>query len=1442
MVCDIKYIGKKYKGEDEQYIVALHKQVEDELRSSGAVKKASGDPYFRPLNNTDQSYSKAREAVNKVNSVYENKVITTSRSKTGIPLFRVNVNSIADERLFVLKDAKEKIKNDPYGVQDGEVMNKEDLNYQKRFFNLDNQDEETLEAFAQKLEKMQKQFNSKGINTYVILDGDLNSSGEILSSDNNKVQELKKSGEISDSTIVIAVNPKNLFGDTLFHEYGHIFIDVIGGMNNPRVQAAYKKLEGTALYDRVRELYPELEETSDHFRKEVIVTALGMEADQIYQSQQDKSWWDRFTEWFSDKIKNLLGLEKDQVKELAKDLLNNNFNPQSEFKQVSYQKRVKKEGPTVREQLSTVIKDLASANKEIVSSINRIVTQFERRTGMDVTRDIPGDESKELAYVKALNNLKVEFERLKDNHSSKMIVDFITLRNTSAEKQLNFLRQINEKILNNQDYNREIVLEQLQTIKLYNETYKISQRIAEAFPEIRPVLGKETADSIKEVIDNSVKVHNDVMNEYRSVGRKLLVDLLTPLEDIMFTERKDELGIYYEQNKNKSTSDVKANETKQEFIDRMIDEERSDLIEQTRNFINDELEETITDIGTLELYLRSEMNINSTIIRLTKKILDGVDFKRDRKFLSKRQEAINLWKEYNEKYGSTNMKKMWEPLLDETSDQVFLKGEYKAELYELEKNLWKEYNEARDKDDAESLKRKEKYDKNTREINKKITKFYKENYDEVKFDHLVESVQVPKDKWKNPEYASIMKNPQSIEARMLNFLTNTLDESNKNYFDKATLKRTSGSAVWYRLPSMGRDSLEKLSGGDYIENAKDSFERMYKWMGDETDAGQTGDIEDEGSEPIRSAKSKFFKNVLADQVGSEKHIIPIHFRGKMNKKTQSYDVLTAVMTDSYASITHNERSQVLPVVDLILNMNENKKVTQTDGIRTFFKTMKLNATQIKAIEKLQGEGTKEHQKLQSMVENRLYGIETIGDEYAKISQTIMAWTGSTMLALNFYAGLANVMQGQVMNFIEAFGGQFFNSKNLARGEIKYLRDLGNIIGDLENLENTSRTNLLLEVLDPQGEFRGLKEKFVRSNRAKALAQSKNLAAPNHIGEHFIQGQLMYAITDNIKVKDKNGKYLDRNFRPTDDVKSAISLDEAIEFKDGVAVLNENVHSTTFSDTADGNHEQILLETRSLMKKISSDLHGLYDSKIQAHAQRFVAGKFMFMLRKWLVPGFDRRWRGMVYAVGKDALTFEELRDEDNRYRRFYSPDLKSFQEGNYTTAVRFVRSLIKEGEFTQLFMLSKTNTWNSMTDAEKANVRKTTMEIVMFALTIAAAHILKGLAMELPEEEAAPLMFMAFGFRRLHQELMAYVNPVEGLKLMGSPAASVSMIQKATMLIGQSFYDGGNLILGNEAERYESGRRKGDLKIKKRFEDVVPILSQTNRTVQDAMEYVFSTY
>jgi hypothetical protein len=282
--------------------------------------------------------------------------------------------------------------------------------------------------------------------------------------------------------------------------------------------------------------------------------------------------------------------------------------------------------------------------------------------------------------------------------------------------------------------------------------------------------------------------------------------------------------------------------------------------------------------------------------------------------------------------------------------------------------------------------------------------------------------------------------------------------------------------------------------------------------------------------------------------------------------------------------------------------------------------------------------------------------------------------------------------------------------------------------------------------------------------------------------------------------------------------------------------------------ANGDADKILTENRNFFKKVSSDLHGQYDKDLQAHAQRAIWGKFLFMFKKWIVPGFDKRWRGTANVVSfkkEGWQTFEELREEENLKNRFFSEDLKQFQEGRYTTFIRMISSLVQETDATllSLFSMQDTKVWNQMTDAEKGNVRQTVTEIAVIALTLMSAHILKGLAADLPEDdlEYKGLMVSAFAARRLHMEMFAYLNPIEAYSLMKSPAASISLLQKSGNLVEQFAKDSfGYTFLGEDFERYERGELKDTLKVQKYFMDLIPVVTQTNRNITDVTTYVFN--
>jgi hypothetical protein len=141
--------------------------------------------------------------------------------------------------------------------------------------------------------------------------------------------------------------------------------------------------------------------------------------------------------------------------------------------------------------------------------------------------------------------------------------------------------------------------------------------------------------------------------------------------------------------------------------------------------------------------------------------------------------------------------------------------------------------------------------------------------------------------------------------------------------------------------------------------------------------------------------------------------------------------------------------------------------------------------------------------------------------------------------------------------------------------------------------------------------------------------------------------------------------------------------------------------------------------------------------------------------------------------------------------------------------------------------------WNLLSDYEQANVKKTISEIGTAVVMYATAVVLKGLGDDEEDPNVQTVYYLtAFYARRLQAELITFLNPAEFSKTLKSPSASMIMIDRILHFIHQ--------LLTNPFEEYESGRREGTLKLRKDIEDLVPLIKNVNRNVEEALTWMFS--
>jgi len=616
-----------------------------------------------------------------------------------------------------------------------------------------------------------------------------------------------------------------------------------------------------------------------------------------------------------------------------------------------------------------------------------------------------------------------------------------------------------------------------------------------------------------------------------------------------------------------------------------------------------------------------------------------------------------------------------------------------------------------------------------------------------------------------------------------------------------------------KIPFINKTTLERMYSTGAWNTLKEGFHDIYKLRSSDIDYGDLNSRENAN----KNAQSI---NTRTNEAGEERQNIPIWYRNPIPIEDQSHDIVSALILDYHNSSNFTNKTQASLILDILKDNIAEAQVLKRSTIKNLLKIEDNKSVSTKGIE------SNLYKSINDLIQHRVYGLgmDNVSPKAAKIVNKAKSYVSHVSLIGNWLSASANLLQGSTMNWIESVGGEEGNygAKNRLNASKKYNLDLPKIMSDIGEEIPKSKTMLLMRLFNAHSDWSGLDEPFFKNNKLKRLANVGTLHGLQAITETSIQAVAMYAVLDNIKVLDEFGEYLTKDYKQTKDRNQAMSLDEAFTVIDGELVIDPRVSHTERTDDLDRGIFQI----SQLIRRVNRTLYGNYDSKNKSRFQRTIIGNLVTHMRGWLVSGIQYHWRGVgKYTKPLTQEQIAELSPEEKEryelnqmYNLSYNVDTGKFEEGIYTSTIKFIARVWREYKDYKKIRFSKT--WRTLDPHQRRNIAKTALEALL---------ILVALGVSSSFEDDDEYLYLAYISRRLYSELFTYANIKEGIRTFRSPAISLNTAENVVELMLQSF---------RPTEKYESGSHRGDYKLQHKFSKVVPIYSQLDRSTKDALNFL----
>lgn len=1155
---------------------------------------------------------------------------------------------------------------------------------------------------------------------------------------------------------VIAVKQGTEGLSTLPEETAHFIVYAL--QNDPAVQKALSEVHLTEEWkneaDDYKAIYRNYPNTDHKVRMEILGKVManslikGVKTEKRSFMRTLDRIWNRFLSLFSLGSRRKEQKLRESIDAIANDVL---ADPNS----IKERLREQRENTTVTDHFfqidpanfenSYILKDMKKELKDAIATINKKIKVAEARGLKTFT-----EREKKLRGVLLAD--------LGKNRTTQGIVNFIEHVEGEAEMLLDSLVSMREAYIEGM-YDNELnkfskVLKEMNTyVSVYSPI--VDRLISETATDLRKVTNEGGDTRKHEALLKALHNINDgitAMNDaYKTYGKDIFISSFRPFLERRFEGRENADELIEQEFENlmqqmeHKDGDISS---ARRYLDSMA-ESTDDLLALTDRLVKEEIE--LSNLET-ERMMRELIDLDAELK------LNGIttDFMYERD--SDGNLTGHLISEYNngafnkakDEFFDDLHKRMGLPLGRENKwERDIMKGKMSATQladYNREVREWfaentspnTEWRRIRDEKLAQ-IKEQIITEKRDKTIIARQEEHANEIFDAWFADRYVTTFDspdvsfrkefaAPADKYRNPKFRSEMNNP--IKKKYYDRIMTLRRELTKHMGDEFSESMLA--------PQIRRDVLERAKNdpkATVTETLNDIF--------------------------IRQKDDTAFGDPLTDEKGNRIRRIPIFYFNELKNMQDLSTDLTATMT-LFADMSNRHRhlNRIVDIVEIGGDIIAERSVSR-----------KLMGDVVSG-----GEAAERYKDYVNMViygemkkdEGNLLGTQI---DQAKFIDALNKYTSMNSLAFNVFAGFSNITLGNILINGERFAKEFVTGEDLKFATKKYWGKDGvqGVMKDMGKTRSENKLRLFFEQFDVLQDWEG-RAREVNTDRGRwgRMFNNSSVFFINHIGEHQMQGRMALALAHNKKVKNAAGQEIP--FYEALEVKNY-----RLQFKEGMTNLNGKPLT-----------DKDIVAFKLRMKGINQRLHGVYNQTDRSAIQKWSLGRAAMLFRKWMKPGFNRRFD-----------------------KKYYNYALDTEVEGTYRTAVNFMRSLYNEMKETQFSIAAAKDKYAELPDWQKANMVRALHEVSWFVAASVAGAILSNFAAD--DDDNWILNMAAYQANRLSTELGIYIPPwsaSEGLKLLKSPAAAVNQIDHITNFINVFSLEEDYFL-----DRYERGRHAGDLKL-----------------------------